>query len=159
MNQTSTSWSQTAKITPHSKMLTEHGCETWVEHVHLVDKAAENTSHLFLSQLTPLNYHILLLVILFTERLKLASSSFPMSVSVPCMHSTFWTRSCTFFASQTFETPALRAETTRWGLKHVILMGGLLPSSVYLGKHRCHSHDEMDQVFPLCFFILQAIKY
>ena len=86
MNQTSTSWSQTAKITPHPKMLTEHG---WVEHVHLVDKATENTSHLFLSQLTPLNYHILLLVILFTERLKLASSSFPMSVSVPCMHSTF----------------------------------------------------------------------
>ena len=33
-----------------------------------------------------------------------------------------------------------------------------LPTSVYLGKHQCHSHDKMGQGFPLRFCILQVIK-
>ena len=36
--------------------------------------------------------------------------------------------------------------------------GGPLPPSVYLGRHWCHSHDTMNQAFPLCFCMLQVIK-
>ena len=36
---------------------------------------------------------------------------------------------------------------------------GPLPPSVYLGRRWRHSRDKKDQVFPLCFCILQAIKH
>ena len=36
--------------------------------------------------------------------------------------------------------------------------GGPLPPSVYLGRHWRHSCDKMDQAFPLCYCILQAIE-
>ena len=37
-----------------------------------------------------------------------------------CTHSSFWTRSSTFFALQAFETPVLGAKTTRRDLKLVL---------------------------------------
>ena len=48
------------------------------------------------------------------------------------MRSSSWTKSGTFFASQTFKTPALGTETTRKGLR-LVLSTGPLPPSVYLG--------------------------
>ena len=34
-----------------------------------------------------------------------------------------------------------------------------LPPSVYLGRHWCHSRGKIDQAFPICFCVLQAIKH
>ena len=53
-----------------------------------------------------------------------------------------------------FATPVLETEATRKGLKLVVSIGDPSP----LGRHWRHSHDKMDQAFPLHFCILQVIK-
>ena len=73
-------------------------------------------------------------------------------------HSSFWTKSVTLFAFWTFETSVLGTETTKSGLQLCSFDGEPLLPPFCLDRHWCHSCNKMNQAFPLCFCILQAIK-
>ena len=67
-----------------------------------------------------------------------------------------------FHPSLLRQMECLRAHwsANRTGTVAIARLPGSSPTlpPVFLGRHWRHSHDKMDQAFPLCFCILQAIK-